>query len=136
MLRIVTFYVVKQEHLDERVLRYLRLCNWDIIKPYKSMDWSLDWCIIRVAVDEYIMRFGDGGAVEDERNDEGYIRVLDAEFITLLRSAACTVTKEGSAIILARLHKLSEFSLEHMDRNIFYLLMIVRLSLMLPAKLA
>lgn len=139
MFRIVILHVVKQEHPDELVLRYLRLCNWDIIKACKSMGQSIYWRTMEVAVDDDIMRLGEGGAAEDEKNGQGHARVLGAEFMKILRSGRGFLhgnDREGRPItyMRARLHKPGEFSPESMERYIIYLLEMARLSLISPVE--
>lgn len=139
MFRITLLHTVKQEHPDELVLRFLRQCNWDVIKACKSIGKTIYWRTMEVAVEDDILRLGEGGAAEDEKNGQGHARTLGAEFMKILRSGKGFLhgeDKQGRPItyVRVRLHKAGEFSPESMHRYIIYLLEMARLSLRYPVE--
>lgn len=139
MFRIIILHTVKQEHPDELALRFLRQYNWDIIKACKMMGKTIYWRTMEAAVDDDILRLGEGGAAEDEKNGQGHARTLGAEFMKLLRSGKGFLhgnDKVGRPIsyVRIRLHKAGDQSPESLQRYIIYLLEMARLSLRYPVE--
>ncbi|KAJ3488821.1 hypothetical protein NLG97_g6125 [Lecanicillium saksenae] len=139
MFRITLLHTVKQEHPDELVLRFLRQYNWDVIKACKGIGKTVYWRTMEAAIDDEILRLGEGGAAEDEKNGQGHARTLGAEFMKLLRSGKGFLhgnDKEGRPLtyVRVRLHKPGEFSPESMQRYTIYLLEMARLSLRFPVE--
>lgn len=139
MFRIIILHTVKQEHPDELALRFLRQSNWDIVKVCKNMGKTIYWRTMEAAVDDDILRLGEGGAAEDEKNGQGHARAMGAEFMKLLRSGKGFLhgnDKEDRPIsyIRIRLHKPGEYTSESMERYIIYLLEMARLSLRYPVE--
>ncbi|KAJ4146008.1 hypothetical protein LMH87_004838 [Akanthomyces muscarius] len=139
MFRITLLHTVKQEHPDELALRFLRQSNWDVILACKSMGKTIYWRTMEAAIDDDILRLGEGGAAEDEKNGQGHARTLGAEFMKLLRSGKGFLhgnDRQNRPItyVRVRLHKPGEDSPESMERYIIYLLEMARLSLRFPVE--
>ncbi|XWW96331.1 hypothetical protein V2A60_004304 [Cordyceps javanica] len=139
MFRITLLHTVKQEHPDELALRFLRQSNWDVIRACKNMGKTIYWRTMEAAIDDDILRLGEGGAAEDEKNGQGHARTLGAEFMKLLRSGKGFLhgnDREDRPItyVRVRLHKAGEHSPESMERYIIYLLEMARLSLRYPVE--
>ncbi|OAA55403.1 CRAL/TRIO domain protein [Cordyceps fumosorosea ARSEF 2679] len=139
MFRITLLHTVKQEHPDELALRFLRRSGWDVVAACKGMGRTIYWRTMEAAIDDDILRLGEGGAAEDERNGQGHARVLGAEFMKLLRSGKGFLhgnDREGRPMtyVRVRLHKPGEHSPESMERYIIYLLEMARLSLRPPVE--
>ncbi|EGX93741.1 CRAL/TRIO domain protein [Cordyceps militaris CM01] len=139
MFRITLLHTVKQEHPDELALRFLRQSHWDVIQACKSMGKTIYWRTMEAAIDDDILRLGEGGAAEDEKNGQGHARTLGAEFMKLLRSGKGFLhgnDREDRPItyVRVRLHKAGDESPESMERYIIYLLEMARLSLRFPVE--
>ncbi|PQK11511.1 hypothetical protein BB8028_0003g01360 [Beauveria bassiana] len=139
MFRITLLHTVKQEHPDELALRFLRQSGWDVILACKNMGKTIYWRTMEAAIDDDILRLGEGGAAEDEKNGQGHARTLGAEFMKLLRSGKGFLhgnDREDRPVtyIRVRLHKPGEHSPESMERYIIYLLEMARLSLRYPVE--
>ncbi|KAM3508999.1 hypothetical protein MY11210_006494 [Beauveria gryllotalpidicola] len=139
MFRITLLHTVKQEHPDELALRFLRQSGWDVILACKNMGKTIYWRTMEAAIDDDILRLGEGGAAEDEKNGQGHARALGAEFMKLLRSGKGFLhgnDREDRPVtyVRVRLHKPGEHSPESMERYIIYLLEMARLSLRYPVE--
>ncbi|KAM3558716.1 hypothetical protein MY1884_003859 [Beauveria asiatica] len=139
MFRITLLHTVKQEHPDELALRFLRRSGWDVVLACKNMGRTIYWRTMEAAVDDDILRLGEGGAAEDEKNGQGRARALGAEFMKLLRSGKGFLhgnDREDRPVtyVRVRLHKPGEHSPESMERYIIYLLEMARLSLRYPVE--
>ncbi|KAK8927538.1 hypothetical protein H634G_05203 [Metarhizium anisopliae BRIP 53293] len=137
MYRLIILRVVKHEHPDALALRFLRACNWDIIKATTMMGKTIYWRTIEAGVDEDILRHGEGGAAEDEKNNRGITRALGADFMKQARwgkSFIHGVDRAGRPIthIRVRLHRSSDQSVQSLERYTLYLLELARLSLRHP----
>ncbi|KAK8144507.1 hypothetical protein G3M48_005714, partial [Beauveria asiatica] len=139
MFRITLLHTVKQEHPDELALRFLRQSGWDVVRACKNMGRTIYWRTMEAAIDDDILRLGEGGAAEDEKNGQGRARALGAEFMKLLRSGKGFLhgnDREDRPVtyVRVRLHKPGEHSPESMERYIIYLLEMARLSLRYPVE--
>ncbi|KHN96834.1 CRAL/TRIO domain protein [Metarhizium album ARSEF 1941] len=137
MYRLIVQRVVKHEHPDALALRFLRACNWDIIKATTMMGKTIYWRTIEAGVDDDILKHGEGGAAEDEKNNRGITRALGADFMKQARwgkSFIHGVDRAGRPIthIRVRLHRMSDQSVESIERYALYLLELARLSLRHP----
>ncbi|TWU70776.1 hypothetical protein ED733_001133 [Metarhizium rileyi] len=137
MYRLIVLRVVKHEHPDALALRFLRTCNWDVIKATTMMGKTIYWRTIEAGVDDDILKHGDGGAAEDEKNNRGIARSLGADFMKQARwgkSFIHGVDRAGRPIthIRVRLHRSSDQSVQSLERYTLYLLELARLSLRHP----
>jgi hypothetical protein len=137
MYRLIVLRVVKHEHPDALALRFLRACNWDIIKATTMMGKTIYWRTIESGVDDDILKHGEAGAAEDEKNNRGIARTLGADFMKQARwgkSFIHGVDRAGRPIthIRVRLHRSSDQSVQSIERYAVYLLELARLSLRYP----
>ena len=141
MYRLIVPNVVKHEHPDALALRFLRACDWDLIKATTMMGKTIYWRTMEAAVDDDIMRHGEGGAAEDEMNGQGLTRSLGRDFMKQVRCGKGFIhgtDRAGRPItyIRARFHRSSEQSAQSLERYIIYLLELGRLSLREPVEMA
>ncbi|KAG6006036.1 hypothetical protein E4U54_000245 [Claviceps lovelessii] len=140
MYRLIVTNVVKHEHPDALALRFLRASNWDLIEATKMMGKTIYWRTMEVAVDDDIMKKGDGGACEDEMNSQGLTRTLGADFMKQVRMGKSFIhgtDREGRPItyIRVRLHRSSDQCRQSIERYTVYLFELARLSLKCPVEM-
>ncbi|KAG5925509.1 hypothetical protein E4U53_003289, partial [Claviceps sorghi] len=140
MYRLIVTNVVKNEHPDALALRFLRAANWDLIEATKMMGKTIYWRTMEVAVDDDIMKKGEGGACEDEKNSQGLTRILGADFMKQIRwgkSFMHGTDREGRTIIYirVRLHKSSDQCTQSIERYTVYLFELARLTLQYPIEM-
>ncbi|KAG6007978.1 hypothetical protein E4U21_005212 [Claviceps maximensis] len=71
MYRLIVSNVVKHEHPDTLALRFLRTSNWDFIEAIKMMGKTIYWRTMEAAMDDDVIKEGEGGACEDKTNNRG-----------------------------------------------------------------
>lgn len=140
MYRLIVTNVVKHEHPDALALRFLRACNWDLIQATKMMGKTIYWRTMEVAVDDDIMRKGEGGACEDEMNSQGLTRTLGADFMKQVRWGKSYIhgtDREGRPVthIRVRLHRSADQTTQSLERYTVFLLELARLSLRCPVEM-
>ncbi|KAK2601639.1 phosphatidylinositol transfer protein csr1 [Conoideocrella luteorostrata] len=140
MYRLIVPNVVKHEHPDALALRFLRACDWDLIEATKMMGKTIYWRTMEAAVDDDIMKLGEGGSSEDEKNSQGLTRTLGADFMKQARwgkSFLHGTDRLGRPItyIRVRLHRSSDQCVQSLERYTIYLLELARLSLRHPIEM-
>lgn len=140
MYRLIVTNVVKHEHPDALALRFLRASNWDIIEATRMMGKTIYWRTMEAAIDDDILRVGEGGSAEDELNGQGFKRTLGADFMKQIRWGKSFVhgtDLDGRPIIhlRIRLHKASDQCPQSLERYAIYLLELARLALRHPVEM-
>ena len=138
-IRETIWSMVKHDHPDALVLRFLRARKWDVEKALVMFISTMNWRHNEMRVDADIMRTGEGGAVEDEKMDaktaeEIAKKKLAIDFLTQTRmgkSYVHGVDKQGRPIcyVRVRLHKQGEQSEESLERYTVYLIETCRMLL-------
>lgn len=139
MYRLIVMHVVKCEHPDSLGLRFLRACKWDVIQATKMMGKAIYWRTMEAAVDDDVMKYGEAGAVEDEKNGFGLARAVSTDFMKQVRSGKAFLhgtDRAGRPIshIRIRQHVSSDQSVQSLEKYTIYLLELARLSLQAPAE--
>ncbi|KAJ6441480.1 CRAL/TRIO domain-containingprotein [Purpureocillium lavendulum] len=137
MYHLIVMRMVKCEHPDALGLRFLRACKWDLIQATKMMGKAIYWRSMEAAVDDDIMKRGEAGAAEDEKNGFGPARTVSTDFMNQIRSGKAFIhgtDRAGRPIsyIRLRLHKASDQCYQSLERYTVYLLELARLSLRAP----
>lgn len=140
MYHLLIQHVVKHEHPDELALRYLRAANWDLIKATTMMGKSIYWRTMEAAVEDDIVKNGEGGAAEDEKNGQGFSRTLAADFMRQCRLGKSFIhgtDRAGRPICYVRVktHRASDQCPQSIERYTIYLLELARLSLRYPVEM-
>ncbi|KAK3388545.1 hypothetical protein B0T20DRAFT_97964 [Sordaria brevicollis] len=138
-IRETIWSMVKHDHPDALVLRFLRARKWDVEKALVMFISTMNWRHNEMKVDADIMRSGEGGAVEAEKSDaktaeEIKQKKLAIDFLTQTRmgkSYVHGVDKQGRPIcyVRVRLHKQGEQSEESLERYTVYLIETCRMLL-------
>ncbi|KAK3347482.1 hypothetical protein B0H65DRAFT_149968 [Neurospora tetraspora] len=131
-IRETIWSMVKHDHPDALVLRFLRARKWDVEKALVMLISTMNWRDNEMKVDTDIMRSGEGGAVEAEKmeaktSEEVARKKLAIDFLTQTRmgkSYVHGVDKQGRPIcyVRVRLHRQGEQSEESLERYTVYLI--------------
>lgn len=138
-IRETIWSMVKHDHPDALVLRFLRARKWDVEKALVMFISTMNWRDNEMKVDADIMRSGEGGAAEAEKmeaktSEEIAKKKLAIDFLTQTRmgkSYVHGVDKQGRPIcfVRVRLHKQGEQSEESLERYTVYLIETCRMLL-------
>jgi hypothetical protein len=140
-LRNTFWSMVKHDHPDALLLRFLRARKWDVEKALIMMIATMNWRATEMHVDSDIMKEGEGGALEAANGSDPAKKKLAEDFLAQMRmgkSFLHGVDKEGRpmCVVRARLHKQGEQSEESMERYTVYVIESARLVLAPPVDTA
>lgn len=130
--------MIKMDHPDQLLLRFLRARKWDVNKALvmliSTMKWRQDY-----KVDDDIMLKGEEHFVEQEKTGTEAEKAFAHDFLMQMRmgkSFAHGIDKDGRPIntIRVRLHKGGEQSQESLERYTVYLIETTRLMLHYPVE--
>ena len=120
-LRATFWSMVKHDHPDALLLRFLRARKWDVEKALVMMISTMKWRATDMHVDEDIMLNGELGALEDSQSTEYAKRKFGIDVLSQMRmgkSFLHGLDKEGRPMcyIRVRLHRPGAQSLESLER--------------------
>ncbi|KAF7588959.1 hypothetical protein BBP40_004961 [Aspergillus hancockii] len=110
-LRSSFFEMIKQDHPDAFLLRFLRAEKWDVSKGFVKLVSALEWRTQQMQVDKEVIRKGELYALQQSQSSADATRKKDGEdFLAQLRMGKGYfhgVDKSGRPIcvVRARLHK-------------------------------
>lgn len=139
-LRMRLLSMVRHDHPDALLLRFLRARKWDVTKALAMMADAIEWRI-KAAVDG-IMAEGELHALTQSRNtSDAHERKTGLDFLAQMRmgkSYLHGVDKAGRPIcvVRVRLHQPGAQSEETLERYIVHVIESVRLMLVAPAETA
>ncbi|KAH8840491.1 hypothetical protein MCOR27_006479 [Pyricularia oryzae] len=132
-IRKTIWSMVKFDHPDALVLRFLRARKWDVEKALVMLVSSMYWRCKEVKVDSNIMSRGEGGMSQDEKeapegSDE---QKMGKGFMAQLRmgkSLAHGEDKLGRPVVYVkvRLHKAADQTPESIERYTIFLIETIR----------
>ena len=133
-IRLALWDIIKHDHPDALLLRFLRARKWDVDKALIMLMSALNWRSRTMSVDEDIMKNGEGGAISSEQGEDKVLRELGHGFMTQCRmgkSFLHGVDKEGRPIcvVRVRLHRASDQSAASLERYTVYIIETARLAL-------
>lgn len=137
-----TFWaMVKHDHPDALVLRFLRARKWDVDKALVMLVSAMSWRHTQIDVDGDIMKNGEVRATEDEKNGNAEVRKLASDFLAQFRMGKSFLhgtDKEGRpiCIVRVRLHKPGAQSAESLERYTVFIIETARLMLEPPVETA
>ncbi|KAH7558073.1 hypothetical protein BM1_05345 [Bipolaris maydis] len=135
-LRTTFWSMVKHDHPDALLLRFLRARKWDVEKALVMMISTMQWRLNEMHVDDDIMKNGELAALETTAADAKEKKNAD-DFLAQLRmgkSYLHGLDSEGRPMcfVRARLHKAGEQTEESLERFTVYLIETARMLLRPP----
>jgi hypothetical protein len=140
-IRDTIWGMVKHDHPDALVLRFLRARKWDVDKALVMLISTMNWRAKEMHVDDDIMTSGEAAAVDDEKSSDTKKKQLGHDFLSQIRMGKSFVhgmDKEGRPICLVRvrLHRQGEQCEESLERYTVYLIETTRFLLKPPVDTA
>lgn len=140
-LRAAFWTMVKCDHPDALLLRFLRARKWDVEKALIMLISTMHWRSTEMVVDGDIIKRGEGGAQEDSRSSDNVVKKEGDDFLQQLRlgkSYLHGIDKEGRplCVVRVRLHKPGEQSEKSMERYTVFVIETARLVLRPPVDTA
>jgi CRAL/TRIO, N-terminal domain/CRAL/TRIO domain len=140
-LRTAFWTMVKADHPDALLLRFLRARKWDVDKALAMLISTMHWRSAVMLVDEDVIKHGEGGAQEDSQSSDKAVKKEGEDFLQQLRlgkSFLHGTDKEGRPIcvVRVRLHKPGEQSERSMERYTVFVIETARLVLRPPVDTA
>ena len=136
-LRTAFWSMVKHDHPDGLLLRFLRARKWDVEKALVMLVSTMHWRLQEMHVDDDVVRRGEAGALEDSKKGEKEVKKDGEGFIEQLRigkSFLHGTDKEGRpvCVVKARLHHAGEQSETSLERYTVAVIETARLLLVPP----
>jgi hypothetical protein len=120
-LRATFWSMVKHDHPDALLLRFLRARKWDVNKALHMMIATMRWRATDVHVDDDVMQNGELTALADVSRSDPVKKKLAEDFLAQMRMGKSFFhghDKEGRPMcfVRARLHRQGEQSEESLER--------------------
>jgi hypothetical protein len=137
-LRTAFWSMVKHDHPDALLLRFLRARKWDVEKALVMMISTMHWRLEEMHVDDKIIKHGELGALtEASTTTDAKAKKNDEDFLVQLRmgkSYLHGLDKEGRpmCVVRARLHKAGEQTEESLEKFTVFTIETARLLLRPP----
>jgi hypothetical protein len=136
-LRRAFWSMVKHDHPDALLLRFLRARKWDVEKALIMMISTMHWRLDEMHVDDDIIKNGELKAMEDTKVTDAKVKKNSEDFLTQLRmgkSYLHGMDNEGRPMcfVRARLHKAGEQTEESLERFTVYTIETARMLLRPP----
>ncbi|RVX75338.1 hypothetical protein B0A52_00691 [Exophiala mesophila] len=140
-LRAAFWSMLKADHPDGLLLRFLRARKWDVDKALVMLIATMRWRSHDQHVDDDIMFKGEGGALEDSKSSDAAVKREGDDFLTQLRlgkSFLHGTDKEGRPLcfVRVRLHRGGEQTEKSLERYTIYVIETARLLLRPPIETA
>lgn len=136
-LRRAFWSMVKHDHPDALLLRFLRARKWDVEKALIMMVSTMHWRLDEMHVDDDIIKNGELKAMEDTKATDAKVKKNAEDFLTQLRmgkSYLHGLDNEGRPMcfVRARLHKAGEQTEESLEKFTVYTIETARMLLRPP----
>jgi hypothetical protein len=136
-LRRAFWSMVKHDHPDALLLRFLRARKWDVEKALIMMISTMHWRLDEMHVDDDIVKNGELKAMDDTKATDAKTKKNAEDFLTQLRmgkSYLHGLDNEGRPMcfVRARLHKAGEQTEESLERFTVYTIETARMLLRPP----
>ena len=136
-LRATFWSMVKHDHPDGLLLRFLRARKWDVEKALVMMVSTMRWRSSDMHVDDDIMWNGEMAALEEAQGSDPAKKKLGEDFLDQMRlgkSFLHGLDKEGRPMcfVRVRLHKQGEQSEESLERYTVFVIESARMILSPP----
>lgn len=140
-IREAIWSMVKHDHPDALVLRFLRARKWDVEKALVMLVSTMAWRHSEMHVDDDIMKNGEGGALAGQESGNAAEKRLGTDFLAQIRMGKSFLhgtDKQGRPIcvVRVRLHKQGEQCEESLERYTVYIIETARMVLSPPVDTA
>jgi hypothetical protein len=140
-LRETFWSMVKHDHPDALLLRFLRARKWDVTKAVIMLISTIRWRADQMHVDDDIMYGGEAAALEQSKSSDASARKVGDDFMAQFRmgkSFIHGVDKKGRPLCLirVRLHKIGAQSEKSMERYTVHMIETARAMLPRPVETA
>lgn len=140
-LRSAFWTMVKCDHPDALLLRFLRARKWDVQRALVMLVSTMRWRSNEMHVDDDIMCSGESGALADSKGDDSFAKKEGEDFLTQLRKGKTFLhgmDKDGRPIcyVRARLHRQGEQSERAIERFVVFVIETARLMVKPPVETA
>ncbi|OAL39591.1 hypothetical protein AYO20_00988 [Fonsecaea nubica] len=140
-LRSTFWSMVKADHPDALLLRFLRARKWDVDKALVMLISTMRWRSQEQHVDDDVVLRGEGGALEDSKSSDPVIKREGEDFLAQLRlgkSFLHGTDKEGRPLcfVRVRLHRGGDQTERALERYTVYVIETARLALRPPIETA
>lgn len=140
-LRSAFWSMVKADHPDALLLRFLRARKWDVPKALVMLISTMSWRGTEMHVDDDVMYHGEAGALRDSKSTDANVKREGHDFLEQMRlgkSFLHGTDKEGRPLcfVRARLHHGGDQTERSMERYTVYVIETARLVLRPPVETA
>lgn len=140
-LRATFWSMVKHDHPDALLLRFLRARKWDVEKALVMMVSTMRWRSTEMHVDDDIMKNGEAGALEDLQSSDAAKKTMANDFLTQMRMGKSFLhgldkDERPMCFVRARLHRAGDQSEQSMERYTVYVIETARMILSPPVDTA
>lgn len=140
-LRQAFWSMVKHDHPDGLLLRFLRARKWDVEKALVMMISTMHWRLEDMHVEDDIVLKGEMAALNDSKSDDPKMKKEGEDFLAQMRmgkSFLHGLDKDGRpmCIVRARLHKQGEQSEKSLERFTVHTIETARMLLRPPVDTA
>jgi hypothetical protein len=140
-LRASFWSMVKHDHPDALLLRYLRARKWDVEKALIMMIATMNWRATEMHVDDDIISLGEEGSLLASQSSNSATKKQGEDFLAQMRmgkSFLHGVDKSGRPMcfVRVRLHKQGEQSEQSLERYTVFLIETARMVLAPPVDTA
>lgn len=140
-IRATIWSMVKHDHPDALVLRFLRARKWDVDKALVMLVSTMNWRAAEMHVDDDIMKKGEEAMIELSKSIDPKEKQLGEDFMAQIRmgkSFIHGVDDKGRPIcvVRVRLHHQGEQCEESLERYTVYLIETCRMFLRPPVDTA
>lgn len=141
-IRDTIWSMVKHDHPDALVLRFLRARKWDVDKALVMLVSTMHWRAQDMHVDDDIMKKGEGGAAEElTTSTDEKAKTVSEDFLSQMRMGKSFIhgsDKQGRpiCIVRVRLHHQGDQVEESVERCTVYTIETARMTLRPPVDTA
>lgn len=141
VLRATFWSMVKHDHPDALLLRFLRARKWDVEKALVMMVSTMNWRATEMHVDEDIIKTGESGSLEASKSTDPAKKKFGDDFLAQVRMGKSFLHGTDKAgrpmcFIRVRLHKQGEQSEESLERYTVFVIETARMILAPPVDTA
>ncbi len=141
-IRDTIWSMVKHDHPDALVLRFLRARKWDVDKALVMLVSTMHWRKQDMHVDDDIMSKGEGGALEESQTTtDEKSKTVSKDFLSQLRMGksflhGCDKAGRPICVVRVRLHHQGDQVEESLERCTVYIIETARMVLLPPVDTA